>query len=781
MTEQSISVPDRTSGDGATGARVSTVDSRRGRGSLRPAPPGGPAGAAGAPDAAALSALPEDRFLNRELSWLEFGARLLELASDDRIPLLERVKFLAIFSEGLDEFFQVRVAGLEDQVAAGLRTRSPDGLSPRQQLVAITGRAHELVTRQSTIFSEQVAPGLEAAGMVMSDWHTLDHDDRAHLDDVFNRLIFPILTPLAVDQGHPFPYISDLSLNLVVRVVNPVTGEERIARVKVPPLLSRFVVLPDEERFVPVEQVIAAHLDSIFPSMTIAEHHAFRLTRNADLSVEEDEAGNLLAAVELELHRRRFGQAVRLEASAGIATDLLDMLIAEVDVPEESVYLFDVPIDLGGLRGLTDWERADLQPPPWTPVTPPRLAGGADIFAVLAEHDVLVHHPYESFAASVEAFVSPAAEDPDVLAIKQTLYRTGDDSPIVAALVRASQAGKQVTAVVELQARFDERTNIGWARTLEEAGVQVIYGLVTLKTHSKISLVVRREGDEIRRYCHIGSGNYNSETARLYEDVGLLTADPDIGADVGELFNMLTGSGQAPTFRRLVVSPVSTRSYLLAAIAEEAAAGRSGRIVLKTNGLTDPGDHRRPLPGVAGRSPGGPHRPGPVLPPSRPPRAVGVDRGPLHRGPVPGALADLPLRRCRRPAAAHGHRFRRPDGAQPRPSGRGHRAHRRPGHPATAGRHPRRRPTRRGQLVDPARSTAGGPGWCRGAVPRGSGSACRITAKRRPSNPSGLGAVRRPRPHLRPRRRHRGRAARWAAARPRRRRWTLPWSRDARR
>ena len=589
MTEQSNSVPDRTAGDGTSGARVSTVDSRLDRTSLRPVPTEGPSGSGAGPEASAPSALPADRFLNRELSWLEFGARLLDLASDDRIPLLERAKFLAIFSEGLDEFFQVRVAGLEDQVAAGLRTRSPDGLSPQQQLVAITSRAHELVIRQSSIFSEQVEPALEAAGMVMSDWHTLDHDDRAHLDAVFNRLIFPILTPLAVDQGHPFPYISGLSLNLVVRVANPVTGEERIARVKVPPLLSRFVVMPDGERFVPVEQVIAAHLDSIFPSMTITEHHAFRVTRNADLSVEEDEAANLLAAVELELHRRRFGQAVRLEASAGIATDLLDMLVAEVDVPEESVYLFDVPIDLGGLRALTEWERPELQPPPWTPVTPPRLAGGVDTFAVLAEHDVLVHHPYESFAASVEAFVSVAAEDPDVLAIKQTLYRTGDDSPIVAALVRASQAGKQVTAVVELQARFDERTNIGWARTLEEAGVQVIYGLVTLKTHSKISLVVRREGEQIRRYCHIGSGNYNSETARLYEDVGLLTADPDVGADVGELFNMLTGSGHPPTFRRLVVSPVSTRPHLLAAIGEEAAAGRSGRIVLKTNGLTDPG------------------------------------------------------------------------------------------------------------------------------------------------------------------------------------------------
>lgn len=538
------------------------------------------------PEAAPFG-LAGDRFLNRELSWLEFGRRLLELASDDRIPLLERVKFLAIFSEGLDEFYQVRVAGLEDQAAAGLRIRSPDGLSAREQLRAITARAQELVALQGTIFSEQVAPALEAAGLVMSDWETLDGSDRAHLDGVFNRLIFPILTPLAFDQGHPFPYISGLSLNLVVRVENPLTGEGKFARVKVPPLLARFVMLPDQQRFVPVEQVIAAHLDAIFPAMRIVEHYAFRLTRNADLSIEEDEAANLVAAVELELHRRRFGQAVRLEVAADIPEDLLAMLVAEVEIPAESVFLVDVPIDLGGLRALTDWDRPDLKAPPSTPIVPPLLAG-ADLFPVLAQHDVLFQHPYESFAASAEAFVAVAAEDPEVLAIKQTLYRTGDNSPVVAALVRASQAGKQVTAVVELQARFDERSNIDWARTLEEAGVQVRYGLVTLKTHAKISLVVRREGEHIRRYCHIGSGNYNSETARLYEDVGFLTSDSDIGADVGELFNMLTGSGDPPSFRRLVVSPLTTRSTLLEAIDAEMAAGPRGRIVLKTNGLTDP-------------------------------------------------------------------------------------------------------------------------------------------------------------------------------------------------
>jgi len=529
-----------------------------------------------------------DRFFNRELSWLEFGARLLALAGDDAVPLFERVKFLGIFSDGLDEFFQVRVAGLEDQIAAGLPTRSPDGMSPRQQLEAITSRATELVQRQSEIYAKQVAPALAASGVVVADWHTLDAEDREHLDEVFDRRIFPILTPLAVDHGHPFPYISDLCLNLVVRVKNPISGERRVARVKVPPLLPRFVALPDGVRHVPVEQVIAAHLESLFPTMIITEHHAFRVTRNADLSVEEDEAEDLLAAVELELHRRRFGQAVRLEASADISSDLLDMLIAEVDVPEDNVYLFDVPIDLGGLQMLRSLDRPDLAAPTRTPVTPPRLATGADIFSVIAEGDVLVHHPYESFSGSVEAFVSEAANDDDVLAIKQTLYRTGDNSPVVAALIRASQSGKQVTAVIELQARFDEQANIARARALEEAGVQVLYGLASLKPHAKISLVVRREADGLRRYCHIGTGNYNSQTAKSYEDLGLFTADPEIGADIGELFNLLTGLGDPPTMRRLVVSPLSARQFFTEAIEAEAEAGERGRIVLMANGLTDP-------------------------------------------------------------------------------------------------------------------------------------------------------------------------------------------------
>ena len=570
----------------AADAPPAEEDERRGGRAWEPLGPG-----AGArppvPDGIPLTESTE-RFANRELSWLEFANRLLDLADDDREPLLERVKFLAIFTEGLDEFFQVRVAGLEDQVAAGLRTRSPDGLGAGEQLEAITERVTLLVMRQNRIFADGVEPLLRSSGILIAEWHTLDEADRSHLDEVYLRSIFPVLTPLAVDPGHPFPYISNLSLNLVLRVVDPVTEEQRIARVKVPPLLPRFVALPDGSRYVPVEQVIGAHLDTLFPSMEIGEHHVFRVTRNADLSVDEDDAQDLLAAVELELHRRRFGQAVRLEVASGISTDLLDMLVSEVDVPEDNVFLSDVPLDVGGLRDLATVDRPDLAPEPWVPLVPPQLAGDRNLFEVLVEGDVLLHHPYESFAASVEAFVEQAASDPDVLAIRQTLYRTGTDSPIVAALIRASHSGKHVTAVVELQARFDERANIAWARALEEAGVQVVYGLARLKTHSKMSLVIRREGDATRRYCHVGSGNYNSVTALTYEDIGLLTAAPDIGADVAEVFNLLTGAGSDLELRRLIVSPVTTRSEVIAAIDEEAAAGPSGCIVLKTNGLTDP-------------------------------------------------------------------------------------------------------------------------------------------------------------------------------------------------
>ncbi len=530
-----------------------------------------------------------ERFINRELSWLDFGARLLDLAADRRIPLLERVRYLAIFADGLDEFFQVRVAGLEDQVAAGLRAPSPDGLRPADQLVAITTRASELMARHSALFLRQVRPALTAAGVVLADWHTLDTHDRASLAEVFDRRIYPILTPLAIGQGHPFPAIADLSLNLVVRVVDPLSGQERIAQVKVPPALPRLLPLADGKRWVLMEQVVAAHLEQIFPGMEIHEHQAFRVARNIDLSVDEYETDDLVAALELELHRRRFGQAVRLEVSSAISADLLDLLVAEVDVPEDSVYLVEGPLDLSGLVALTALDRPDLSAEPWTPVVAPAFSGDADLFSVLAERDVLVHHPYESFTGSVEAFLGVAAQDPDVLAIKQTLYRTGHDSSIVTALIGASKAGKQVTVVVELQARFDERTNIAWARVLEEAGVQVIYGLAALKTHAKICLVVRKEGADVRRYCHIGTGNYNADTARAYEDLGLFTSDPSIGADVGELFNLLSGSGDPPQFRSLMVSPLTTRSGLMDAIETERRAGSDGRIVIKTNGLTDPG------------------------------------------------------------------------------------------------------------------------------------------------------------------------------------------------
>jgi polyphosphate kinase len=531
------------------------------------------------------------RFTNREQSRLDFGSRLLDLAEDDTLPLLERAKFMAIFSELLDEFYQVRVAALEDQVAAGVRTRSVDGLRPGEQLKMIRARVEELVRRQDTIFLELIVPALADAGVRLSDWSSLDDDDRVHLVDVFQRQIFPVLTPLAVDPGHPFPYISNLSLNLVVEVQDPATGERRIARVKVPPVLPRFVVMPDGERFVPLEQVIAAHLETLFPGMSVGEHYAFRVTRNADLALEEDEADDLLVAIEMELRRRRFGRALRLEVGSDMNEDLIELLATELEVGPDGVFRVGAPLDLSGLWGVFALDRPDLHVETWTPMTPARLATAAheptEFFAMLRERDVLVHHPYDSFATSVEAFIAQAAEDPAVLGIKQTLYRTGGDSPIVASLIRASNNGKQVAAIVELKARFDEEANIGWARALEEAGVHVVYGIVGLKTHSKTALVLRREEDGVRHYCHVGTGNYNSKTARVYEDLGLLTADEEIGADVGELFNYLTGFSRHADYRQILVSPVTVRKRIMAMIEEQTEAGPRGRIMLKLNGLTD--------------------------------------------------------------------------------------------------------------------------------------------------------------------------------------------------
>jgi polyphosphate kinase len=532
------------------------------------------------------------RFINRELSWLDFNERVLALAEDERQPLLERAKFLAIYSTNLDEFFQVRVAGLKDQLAAGLPATARDGMSPLDQLRAIRERVGEQLRRLSAAFLDQVAPELAGAGIRLSDWESLDEDDREFLVEVFERRIFPVLTPLAVDPGHPFPHISDLSLNLAVIVHDPASGERRFARVKVPELLSRFVVMPDGERFIPLEQVIAAHLDRLFPGMVAECHFPFRVTRNADLTLDEEEADDLLAAVEMELRRRRRGRAVRLEIDTHMTDEVRDLLLRELQLSPSDIYVIDGPIDLGGLWSVYDLERPELKDEPWVPATQPKLAtdddGPIDIFAVLRESDVLVHHPYDSFATSVETFIKRAAADPDVLAIKQTLYRTSGDSPIVKSLIRAAERGKQVAVLVEVKARFDEQANITWAKALEDAGVHVVYGLVGLKTHSKTALVVRQEDDRIRRYAHIGTGNYNPKTARLYEDIGLLTADADLGADLTDLFNFLTGYSRQTRYRKLLVAPIDLRHRVLELIEAETARGPDGRIILKMNGLDDP-------------------------------------------------------------------------------------------------------------------------------------------------------------------------------------------------
>jgi len=530
----------------------------------------------------------ERRYLNRELSWLDFNARVLALVEDESVPLLERAKFLAIFSENLDEFFQVRVAGLKDQHAAGLGAQR-DGDSPAEQLRGVRAQVEKLVERQVQVFLKSMAPSLAEHGIVFSDWEGLDDDDRAYLVHEFEQHIYPVLTPLAVDPGHPFPYISNLSLNLAVIVRDPTTGERRFARVKVPPLLPRFVVMPDGERFVPLEQVIAAHLDALFPGMEIECNYPFRVTRNADLTLEEEEADDLLAAVELELRRRRFGRAVRLEVDVATSDEVRELLMRELDLGPDDTYTVEGPLDLSGMWAVHELARLELKEDAWVPVTQPRLAAIDDdpssLFTLVRERDLLVHHPYDSFATSVEAFIEQAAVDPKVLAIKQTLYRTSGDSPIVTALIRAAERGKQVAALVELKARFDEQANIGWARALEQAGVHVVYGLVGLKTHTKTALVVREEDDGVRRYCHVGTGNYNPRTARLYEDIGLLSADPDLGADLTELFNYLTGYSRQEGYRKLLVAPVSLREKVLELIDDQARS--DGRIVMKMNSLVD--------------------------------------------------------------------------------------------------------------------------------------------------------------------------------------------------
>ncbi len=540
----------------------------------------------------ATSAPPVNRFANRELSWLDFNARVLALAEDNGLPLLERVRFLAIFSNNLDEFFQIRVAGLKEQLSVGLATTSPDGMTAREQLDAISERVRLMKTRQHRIWAKSVRPRLDAAGISVVDWQDLRDDDRVHLRQTFERRVFPILTPLSVDPAHPFPYISDLSLNLAVVVRDPSTHIRRFARVKVPPNIVRLLPLPDGERFIPQEEVIAANLDLLFPGMEILAVHPFRVTRDLDLDLEIDEADDLLAAIESILRQReRSPEAVRLEVHRSMPKAVRSLIEEELGVDPPDVFVTKSILGMSDLMELTKLDRPDLKYEQWVGVTQPRLqlgaSGSVDIFDVISEGDVLVHHPYDAFSTSVELFVEQAARDPSVLAIKQTLYRTsGQDSPIVRALVRAAEAGKQTVALVELTARFDEETNITGARVLEQAGVHVVYGVVGLKTHAKCSLVVREEGDTIRRYCHVGTGNYHSVTAKLYEDFGLLTADPDVTADVADLFNYLTGYSHQQAYRRILVAPITLRPRLLEMIRYEAEAS-DGRIVMKMNSLVD--------------------------------------------------------------------------------------------------------------------------------------------------------------------------------------------------
>ncbi|MBB3085852.1 RNA degradosome polyphosphate kinase [Geodermatophilus sabuli] len=546
-------------------------------------------------------ALPADRFLNRELSWLDFNARVLELAEDDSLPLLERVKFLAIFAGNLDEFYMVRIAGLKRRQSTGLTVRSPDGLTIREQLALVTARTRELVHRHGDVFTKDITPRLEEAGIRIVHWGELAETEVTRLRDYFRDQVFPVLTPLAVDPAHPFPYISGLSLNLAVSVRDPETGAPRFARLKVPNNVPRFVPVGTgaahgtaaEATFLPLEDLIAAHLPQLFPGLDVLDHHLFRVTRNADLEVEEDRDEDLLQALERELARRRFGPAVRLEVAESMDPRILQVLINELEVDKEDVVQVPGLLDLAALWALYDLDRPELKDEPFVPATHPRLSEGEtpkSVFATLREGDVLVHHPYHSFATSVQRFIEQAAADPDVLAIKQTLYRTSGDSPIVTALIEAAEAGKQVVVLVEVKARFDEEANITWARSLERAGCHVVYGLVGLKTHCKTALVVRREGGVIRRYCHIGTGNYNPKTARTYEDLGILTADPRVGADLTDLFNTLTGYSRQTTYRRLMVAPHGVRNGLIERIRREArnaADGRPAGIRFKMNSLVD--------------------------------------------------------------------------------------------------------------------------------------------------------------------------------------------------
>jgi polyphosphate kinase len=535
-------------------------------------------------------------YFNRELSWLDFNQRVLELAEDPEVPLLEQVRFCAIYANNLDEFFMVRVAGLFDQIDAGIDARGPDGLPPGEQIDAIQARVLELDHRLHDCFNGTLRPALEEQGIRIVSLETASEEERREIDVRFHEQVFPALTPLVIGLGRPFPYISNLSLSLGVLLRDPESGTEIIARVKVPKeLLGRFLPVGEGGKaFVPLEEAIAANLDVLFPGTEVVEHGYFRVTRDADFTVS-DEADDLLQAVQDEIRRRRFGEVVRLEIAAGMNSKLRQQLIDALRLEDREVYDVDGLIDLADLTDIADVPgHAELRFSPWTPVTQPRLQGEdeeqVNMFAAIRQADVLVHHPYDSFNTSVERFVEQAVADPDVLAIKQTVYRTSDDSPLVPGLIRASERGKQAVCMVELKARFDEEANIHWAKSLEESGVHVVYGIPGLKTHVKAIVVARREGDRVREYVHIGTGNYHPKTARLYTDFGLFTADEEIGADVAEMFNFLTGYGRPAEYRKVLVSPTTMRDRIIEEIETTVAAHRAGeeaRIALKMNSLVD--------------------------------------------------------------------------------------------------------------------------------------------------------------------------------------------------
>jgi len=544
--------------------------------------------------------LPVERYLDRELSWLRFNQRVLELAEDPTVPLLERVNFLAIFASNLDEFFMVRVAGLKRRIVTGLAVPTNIGRAPGDVLADINALALELQLRHIAAFHNLVKPELDDEGIHIESWSDLSEADRTRVDEIFTEQIFPVLMPLAVDPAHPFPYISGLSLNLSVRVRHPKTEKVEFARLKVPQVLPRFVQLPDDGtgrvRFLTLEDLVSNHLDQLFPGMEILEHHEFRVTRNEDVEIDEDETENLIQALERELLRRRFGPPIRLEITDDMDDLTLGLLVRELGITEQEVYRLPAPLDLGGLFEIGKLNRPRLKYPKHVPVTPMQLqpvepGAPTDIFAAIARGDVLVHHPYESFATSVQAFLEEAARDPNVLAIKQTLYRTSGDSPIIQSLIHAAESGKAVLALVEIKARFDEQNNIDWARKLEKSGVHVVYGLVGLKTHCKLALVVRQEkGGQLKHYAHIGTGNYNPKTSRLYEDFGLFTADDQVGKDLTRLFNELSGYAIEKKFKRMLVAPRYLRRGLLKLIHTEAENARNGRqagIRIKVNSLVD--------------------------------------------------------------------------------------------------------------------------------------------------------------------------------------------------